>query len=195
MDLAYGSYQVQDEESLVHRAKKGEEQAFARLYEAHFDRIYRYVALKIGDRIEAEDMAQQVFVNAYKSLPNFRWQKTPVSAWFFRIAHNLVVDYLRRKTKQPSVPLDESLASGGDDPAEMAEYSLDVEKLSLALKKLTEAQREVISLRFAGGLPIAEVAKIMGKTQGAIKALQHSAIIALRKVMVVENDETVQTVG
>ena len=76
----------------------------------------------------------------------------------------------------------------------MAEHSLDVEQLLLATRRLTEAQRQVISLRFAGGLPIAQVAKIMGKSQGAVKALQHSAIVALRKVLSVGSNEKVQRV-
>ncbi len=182
---------MQDEESLVRRAKEGDQQAFAQLYEAHFERVYRYVAFKIGDRTEAEDMAQQVFLNAYQSFPTFKWKGASVSAWFFRIAHNLMVDYLRRKAKKTMLPLDESLASGGDDPQTVTEYNLDVERLSLATRQLTEAQREVISLRFAGGLSTAEVAQSMGKSQGAIKALQHSAIVALRKALTVGNDETV----
>jgi len=76
----------------------------------------------------------------------------------------------------------------------MAEHSLDIEQLISATKQLTKAQREVISLRFAGGLAVAEVAKIMGKSQGAIKALQHSAIVALRKVLMVGNNEEVQRI-
>ena len=178
---------MQDEESLVRRAKEGDAQAFAQLYEAYFERIYRYVAFKIGDRIEAEDMTQQVFLNAYQSFSSFKWKGTPVNAWFFRIAHNLIVDYLRRKEKRPAFPLSESLASSGDDPQAMAEHSLDVERLSLVTRQLTEAQREVISLRFGGGLAIAEVARIIGKSQGAVKALQHSAIIALRRAFLAGN--------
>lgn len=174
-----------NEESLVRQAKEGAKQAFAQLYEMHFERVYRYVAFKIGDRTEAEDMTQQVFLNAYQSLPTFNWRGTPVSAWFFRIAHNQIVDHLRRKEKQTkrqtALTLNESITSGADDPVAAAELSLDMERLSAATQGLTEAQREVISLRFAGDMPIAEVARIMGKSPGAIKALQHSAIIALRK--------------
>ncbi|MDO8716088.1 MAG: sigma-70 family RNA polymerase sigma factor [Dehalococcoidales bacterium] len=173
------------EESLVRQAKEGEKQAFAQLYEAHFERVYRYVAFKIGDRTEAEDMTQQVFLNAYQSLSTFNWKGTPVSAWFFRIAHNQIVDHLRRKEKQTKrqaeLSLNESITGRNEDPVAAAELSMDKERLSAATKQLTEAQREVISLRFAGDLPIAEVARIMGKKPGAIKALQHSAVIALRK--------------
>jgi RNA polymerase sigma-70 factor (ECF subfamily) len=174
---------VPEEESLVRRAQQRDQQAFAQLYEEHFDKIYRYVALRIGDRAEAEDITQQVFLKALQSIASFRWKGIPFSAWLFRIAHNQVIDYLRRKTKQATVPIDESAVSSSSDPQLLVEQSLNIEQLLSAAKRLTEAQREVISLRFAGELPIAQVAKIMGKSEGAIKALQHSAIVALRKVL------------
>ncbi len=174
---------MQDEENLVRRAKQRDQEAFSQLYEENFDKIYRYVALKIGDRIEAEDMTQQVFLKALQSISSFKWKGIPFSAWLFRIAHNQMVDYLRKKSKQATAPLDESQISSDSNPQLMAEHKLDIEQLLLATKKLTKAQQEVISLRFAGELPIAQVARIMGKSEGAIKALQHSAIVALRKTL------------
>ena len=179
---------MQEEEKLVRQAIQGNQQAFARLYEEYFDKIYRYVAVRIGDRIEAEDMTQQVFLKAVKSISSYRWKGKPFAAWLYRIAHNQVVDYLRRKKKQPSPLLDESLISSDSNPQQMAEYNMDIEQLNMATRQLTEAQREVISLRFAGGLPIAEVAKVIGKSEGAVKALQHSAIAALRKLLIAGDD-------
>jgi len=174
---------VQDEESLVRRAKQRDQEAFAQLYEGYFDKIYRYVAIRIGDRMEAEDITQQVFLNAIKAISSFRWRGIPFSAWLFRIAHNQVVDYLRRKTKRATIPLDESLVASDYDPQLIAGQKLDIERLHSATGKLTPAQREAISLRFAGELSIAQVARIMGKSEGAVKALQHSAIVALRKTL------------
>ncbi|MFH1169417.1 MAG: sigma-70 family RNA polymerase sigma factor [Chloroflexota bacterium] len=175
---------MQDEEGLLRRAQQRDEAALTQLYEQNFDRIYRYVAVKIGDRTEAEDITQQVFLNAVKSIASFKFKKgTPFSAWLYRIAHNQIVDYLRKKSKRVTVPLDETMGGDDDDPQNAAEYKLDVEGLAAATKRLTEAQREVISLRFAGELAVAEVARIMGKSEGAVKALQHSAIISLRKAL------------
>ncbi|MBA7625595.1 ECF RNA polymerase sigma factor SigW [subsurface metagenome] len=179
---------MQDEESLVRRAQHRDHEAFAQLYEEHFDKIYRYVTFKIGNKTEAEDMTQQVFLNALQSISSFKWKGIPFSAWLFRIAHNQVVDYLRSK-KRTTVPLDESLVSNDNNPQLLTEQKLDIEQLILATEKLTEAQREVISLRFAGELSIAQVAKAMGKSQGAVKALQHSAIVALRKTLRVTENE------
>jgi RNA polymerase sigma-70 factor (ECF subfamily) len=176
---------VQGEESLVQRAKNNDQEAFAQLYEEHFDKIYRYLALRIGNEMEAEDMTQQVFLNALQSISSFRWKGVPFSAWLYRIAHNQAVDHLRKNKKRSTVPLDESLVSSGDSPHSAAERKMDIEQLLAATRRLTGAQREVISLRFTSELSIAQVAGIMGKSEGAVKALQHSAIVALRRTMLV----------
>ena len=178
----------QEEESLVRRAQHRDQEAFAQLYEEHFDKIYRYVTLKIGNATEAEDMTQQVFLNALQSISSFKWKGIPFSAWLFRIAHNQVVDYFRSK-KRTAVPLDESLASNNNNPQVVVEQKLDIEQLLSATKQLTEAQREVISLRFTSELSIAQAAKAMGKSQGAVKALQHSGVVALRKILQVTENE------
>ena len=90
-----------EEEPHTAGAATGPREALTRLYEENFDRIYRYIVIKMGDRTEAEDMTQQVFLNAVKSISSFKWQGFPFSAWLYRIAHNQVVDYLRKKSKRP----------------------------------------------------------------------------------------------
>ena len=180
---------VQDEQALVRRAQQGDKEAFADLYESHFDKVYRYLTLKTGSRTEAEDMTQQVFVKAYRSIRSFKWKGPPFSSWLFRIAHNVMVDFFRRQAKRPTVPLNESLVAGGEDPMKVVELRFDVERVAAATWRLTDAQQEVISLRFAGGLAIAEVAQAMGKSQGAVKALQHSAIAALRRLLLPAGDD------
>ncbi len=174
---------MQNEQSLVHRAQRGDKEAFTQLYESHFDKIYRYVVLRIGNKTEAEDVTQQVFLKALQSIPSFKWKGIPFSAWLFRIAHNLVVDYLRKVKKVVITPLDESSAKSDSNLQLLVEQRLDIEQLISATKRLTKAQREVISLRFAGELSVAESARVMGKSEGAVKALQHSAIVALRKAL------------
>ena len=172
---------MQDEESLVKRAKQQDQAALTQLYEDNFDRIYRYVVLKIGERTEAEDITQQVFVNAIKAISSFKHKGVPFSAWLYRIAHNQVVDYLRKKSKRATAPLYDNMRDNTPDPAQMAEQNMDIEQLAKATKQLTKAQQEVIYLRFTSDLPVAQVAKIMGRREGAVKALQHSAIVSLRR--------------
>lgn len=183
LGLAAEVYQVQDEQNLVHQAQQGDKEAFSQLYESHFDKIYRYIVIRMGNRTEAEDLTQQVFLKALHSIHSFKWKGIPFSAWLFRIAHNLVVDYLRKDKKAVTTTLNDSLASSGDNPQQMAEHGMNIDQLISATKQLTKYQQEVISLRFAGELPVAEVAKIMGKSEGAVKALQHSSIVALRKTL------------
>ncbi|MFC1978003.1 sigma-70 family RNA polymerase sigma factor, partial [Chloroflexota bacterium] len=140
----------------------------------------------------AEDMTQQVFLKALRSISSFKWKGAPFSAWLYRIAHNQVVDHLRKKSKQQADILDDDAPlvsnSRQSNPQYLTEHNLDMEQLLAATQNLTETQREVISLRFTSDLPTAQVAKIMGKSEGAVKALQHSAIVALRKVLLVGNN-------
>ncbi|MDP2931107.1 MAG: sigma-70 family RNA polymerase sigma factor [Chloroflexota bacterium] len=180
---------MQDELSLVSQAQQGNKEAFAQLYENYFNKIYRYVVLKMGNRTEAEDVTQQVFLKALKSIYSFKWRGTPFSAWLFRIAHNLVVDHLRKSSKVVMTPLYESLPSSDGNPFLITESRLDIERLRSATKQLTKAQQEVISLRFAADLSVAETAKAIGKSEGAVKALQHSATVALRKVLLVGQEQ------
>jgi RNA polymerase sigma-70 factor (ECF subfamily) len=182
---AQRSKSLRDEESLVRRAQQQDTEAFTRLYEAYFDKIYRYIALRIRNETEAEDMTQQVFMKMLQSISSFKITGAPFSSWLYRIAHNQMVDFLRQQNKKATVDIEGlPLLDTGDDPQHIMEKQGDIEQLKLATQKLTAAQQEVISLRFACELSIAECASIMGKSEGAIKALQHSAVLALRKALV-----------
>ena len=175
---------MQDEQSLIMRAQARDAEAFGRLYEAYFEKIYRYVAIKIGNRTEAEDLTQQVFVNALESIGSYKVREVPFSAWLYRIAHNQIVDTLRKRSRRPTLELDESLPIPAEgNLVEDVELKLETKELIEAAKKLTKLQQEVIALRFGADLPIAQVAKVMGKSEGAIKAMQHSAVAALRRIM------------
>ena len=188
--LAAGGCQVQEEESLVRRAQQQDQAALSEIFETYFGRLYRYVVLRIGDRAEAEDVTQQVFMKVLRSLPGYRWTGTPFSAWLFRIARNLVIDYhrSRRRTRELSREIVDS--GDGRDPVQMAEDSLALDEVSRVFPMLTELQQEVLRLRFAGELSVAEAARAMGKTDGAVKALQHSAVDALRRILGEDNKRT-----
>ena len=172
---------MQAEERLVRGAQTGDERALTELYEAYFDRIYRYVAVRIGNPSDAEDLTEDVFLKVLHSIGSFKWRGAPFSAWLFRIAHNLVVDYFRKASKRVTTPIDDVVLEGGADPEEAVSIKLKLEQLNAYMTQLTETQQQVMSLRFAGSLSVAETAKVMGKTEGAVKALQHSAVVTLRR--------------
>ena len=174
------------EESLVLEARKGDLGAFAQVYEEYFDRVFRYAYARIGNWAEAEDLASEVFLKALQGLDSYEPRGLPFSAWLFRIAHNLVVDHLRRKTRRPTEELDERMPLTDASPDEQVAQTMTLADVRKAMGTITEQQRKVIALRFAGGLSIAETAQVMGKKEGAIKALQHSAIQAVRRRL--END-------
>ncbi len=174
---------LQSEESLiVQRIRKRDPEAWGVLYEEYFPKLYRYIVLRVGNQVEAEDLTEQVFMKALEAIPSFRWRGTPISAWLFRIAHNQVVDHLRKATTSNRVlSMDESLRGNDADPEGMAERNLAIEQLTLAMGELTQAQRDVIQLRFTSGLPTAEVAKVLGKSRGTVRVLQHNALATLRR--------------
>jgi RNA polymerase sigma-70 factor (ECF subfamily) len=178
------SQTLQDEEILVRRAQQRDPEAFSQLYEAYFDKIYRYIALRIRNETEAEDMTQQVFMKMLQSISSYKIKGVPFSSWIFRIAHNQLVDFIRQQNKKSTVDIEGlPLPDMGEDPQHTMEREVDIKQLKQATQKLTAAQQEVLSLRFTGELSIAECAGIMGKSEGAIKALQHSAVVALRKAL------------
>jgi len=171
---------VQNEEALVCSAQQGDGAAFSELYEENFSKVYRYLMLRVGDKAEAEDMTQQVFIKAFEALPGYRWQGAPFASWLFRIAHNQVIDRQRKQSKRSSAAIGDLDLASDECTEEAVETKLTVEEIVAASKDLTVAQREVIGLRFGAEMSTAEVAHIMGKSEGAIKALQHSAVVALR---------------
>jgi RNA polymerase sigma-70 factor (ECF subfamily) len=170
---------------LVQRAQKGDASSFGRLYERYFEKVYSYLSFKLGNPTEAEDLAGQVFLKALESLGGYKWTGIPFQAWLFRIAHNQMVDALRRRARRPSGSLDEARTVEDErpdaDPEAMLAQALTREGLVAAVDRLTELQRQVISLKFAGGLTNAEVAQLMGKSEGAVKALQHAALVSLQR--------------
>ncbi|MBN2239994.1 MAG: sigma-70 family RNA polymerase sigma factor [Dehalococcoidales bacterium] len=181
---------MQDEQVVVQRAKGNDPNAFAELYDEYFDKIYRYIAVKINNRDDAEDLTQQVFLKAHRSISSYKFKGVPFSAWLYRIAHNQIVDYIRKSSRKPDTLNEEIPVSDKveNDPEYIIEKKMEIKEVLAAARNLTDAQREVISLRFGGEMPTAQVAEIMGKSQGAVKALQHSAIVALRKALLAENN-------
>lgn len=171
------------EEQLVQRAINGDREAFTRIYDLHFDKIYRYIYVKVHSQAEAEDLTQDVFIKAYEAIKSYKWRDLPFTAWLYKIAHNRVIDHIRKTSKEKKASLDEAGAIVGSDPVYMTEQNFEIYQLKEALQKLPDAQREVATLRFMSELSISEVAMTLGKSEGTVKALQFNAVASLRKLL------------
>jgi len=172
---------------LVERAQAGDREALEELYLLHFDRIYSYLHMSVGNRHDAEDLTTQTFLKMLESIKRFRWQSAPFSAWLFRIAHNLAMDHFRATRRwQPEEEVPEP--AGETEPsAEAAAFqSLGRQSMLDLIEDLSEEQKQVLTLKFVFNLPNADVATILGKTEGAIKSLQHRALVSLQKQMNLE---------
>ncbi len=173
-----------EEKQLVRRAKENDKSAWEEIYERHKQQIYRYICYHVGDDLLAEDLMQDVFARALDSIGSFTFRGVGLVAWLLRIARNLVIDQYRRQPEHPPLALEEELMEGiGGSPEEILERKLTSQELRDSLSHLTEKQREVIILKFVDGLSNAEVAQVMGKTEGAIKSLQHRALTSLAGIL------------
>jgi RNA polymerase sigma-70 factor (ECF subfamily) len=167
---------------LVARGQQGDREALEELYLIHFDRIYSYLHVSVGNRHDAEDLTTQTFLKMLEKIGSFRWQSAPFSAWLFRIAHNLAMDHFRsRRRWQPEEEVPEP--PGEEEPsAELrAMQTIGRESMLKLIDHLSPEQQQVLTLKFVFNLPNAEVAAILDKTEGAIKSLQHRALVSLQK--------------
>jgi RNA polymerase sigma-70 factor (ECF subfamily) len=171
-----------DESSLIERAKRYDQKAISELYKRHVQSIYRYIYYRVGDVNVAEDLTADVFLKALEGLERFTYRGIPFSAWLYRIAHARAMDHFRRQARREHLPLDERLVATGKGPQAMVEARLDHEELQSAIAQLTTDQQQVIILKFVEGLSNAEVAGILGKSEGAVKSLQHRALNSLQRI-------------
>jgi len=157
---------------LVARGQQGDRDALEELYLIHFDRIYSYLHVSVGNRHDAEDLTTQTFLKMLEKIGTFKWRSAPFSAWLFRIAHNLAMDHFRsRRRWQPE-----------EESAELtAMETIGRESMLKLIERLSPEQQQVLTLKFVFNLPNAEVAAILDKTEGAIKSLQHRALVSLQK--------------
>jgi RNA polymerase sigma-70 factor (ECF subfamily) len=167
---------------LVERAQQGDRAALEELYLIHFDRIYSYLHMSVGNKHDAEDLTTQTFLKMLESINRFRWQSAPFSAWLFRIAHNLAMDHFRaRRRWQPEEEVPEPL--GSEEPSAELEAMQSIGRQSMMelIERLSPEQQQVLTLKFVFNFANADVATILEKTEGAIKSLQHRALASLQK--------------
>jgi len=162
------------------------EATLSSLYEEYYDKIARYAYLRIGDRAEAEDLAGDVFLRALESLKSYKEHGVPMEAWLFKIAHNLVVDHLRKRQKRKTIPIDDVQIESGINPAMVAEKKIEMERVTKAMEQLSQQQRDVLGLRFFSGLTSGEAGQVLNKSDGAVREMQRAAIEKLRKLLSVD---------
>jgi len=172
----------QSMEQLVARAQAGDRDALEELYLEHFDRIYSYLHMTVGNRHDAEDLTTQTFLKMLESIGKFRWGAAPFSAWLFRIAHNLAMDHFRsRRRWQPEEEVPEPAGQVESSAEDEALRILSSENMFDLIEQLSDEQRQVLILKFVFDFSNVEAAAVLEKTEGAVKSLQHRALASLQK--------------
>src|SRR5215208_1826521 len=169
-------------------ARRREPAAVSRIYSAYAPALYRFFMAAVGDRHQAEDLTGTAFVSAIEGLPRFYGPVEALGGWLFRIARHDLYDHRRRQARARIEPLEDHLpeaarVAGADDPEKLAIERLEGSRVLAAMRQLSDDQREVLLLRMGAGLTAPEVAETLGKTTGAVKALQHRGLASLARVL------------
>lgn len=176
----------EEERALVERAKHDRE-AFGELYDLYFDRVYQYMYYRVGNHEDAEDLTARVFYRMLKALPRYEATNAPFGAWVFRIAHNLVANWHRDQKRRRFLSLDDLPLWGARDEKqeEHLERGLEQEEVFQLihdlLQSLPEDRQTLLFLKFYAEMSNVEIGKVLGRTEGAVKALYNRTLRALRK--------------
>lgn len=171
---------IEGEKQLIEAARHGDSVAFGLLYRHYLDQIYRFIFLKIGSKSETEDITHEVFLSAWRNIPTYAEKGFPLSSWLYQIARNKVIDHFR--TRKIDIALDEVAETRAEgDTADLAvEKLINGEKIQAAIERLPEEQQSLLILRYVEDLSPREIADIVGKSEGAVRIMQHRAILRLR---------------
>jgi RNA polymerase sigma-70 factor (ECF subfamily) len=169
-------------EDLVRRVRANDPLAFEELYERYSQRVFGYLFQRLnGDAEEAEDLTADVFTRVYEKIDGFQPQGAPLSAWVFRIAHNRLIDAIRRRPRHTQVALEEAPELSAGPVFGGVEQQVALDQIKLGLARLTAEQRQVIVLRFLEGKSLAETAATVGRNEDAVKKLQARGLASLRR--------------
>lgn len=167
------------EQALVEQAKQDPE-AFGRLYDLYFPRIYSYIYRRVNDRTLAEDLTSDTFFKALSHIKQYQYTGQPFIAWLYRIASNAATDHFRSRKATQSLDAGAPFTSDEEPPEEAVLRADERAEIRAVLRQLTPEQQDVVLLRFSGDLPLKEVAQMVGKTEGAVKALMFRALHSLK---------------
>jgi RNA polymerase sigma-70 factor, ECF subfamily len=174
-----------DEVLLLKAAQQGDTLAYGKLYESYAARVFRFLYAHLDERMDAEDLTEEVFLRVWQALPNYQLRGLPFSGFLFRAARNALYDHYRHThgRRAPERLDEEQLPASTADPAEVLAATHENAELRHLLDQLGDEQRTVLALRFLAGLSIAETSQAMGKSRGAVRVQQHRALTALRKLI------------
>jgi len=178
-----------NEAQLLKRAREFDQAALTQVYQSYHAAIYRYIYYYLGDAQTAQDLASDVFCRFLQALRHGNGPTRQLQAWLYRVAHNLIVDELYRKHRDHQAPVATpgNVFDGAFNLETQVGNAIAIERVRCALLALTDEQRQVVVLKFLQGMSNAETAEITGKTIGAVKALQHRALEALRAQLVAQS--------
>ena len=168
---------------LLQQAREYDGQALAKIYDRYAEPIYRYLYRYLGNAAQAEDLTSEVFLKLLNVLNTPRAPRDHLQGWLYRVAHNLAMDWFRQRAKDENLVSDEVLLEEDNSPLAELEERQTRGRLRAAIRELTADQQRVLLLRFGQGYKIAETSQLMGKSEGAVKILQHRAIRRLRKLL------------
>ena len=170
------------EEQVLQSAIGGDSDSFSILYQRYVGRIYNYVYYRTGNAFDAEDLTARVFQRALNHIHNYQDKGVPFTAWLYRIAHNLVANWHRDNSRKKEIPIEDHLVihSHDDHPEVSLVQNQDTDVLLRVIRKLPPERQQLIILKFVDRLSNAEIAHIMGKSEGAIKSLYHRTLLSLR---------------
>ena len=170
------------EDEVLALASQGDRDAFGQLYQRYVERIFNYVYYRTGNTHDAEDLTARVFQRAMNHIHNYTDRGVPFSAWLYRIAHNLVANWHRDRSRKQEIPLDDLpvLPAKGDHPERKLVRSQEQDALLKHIRKLPPERQNLLILKFVENMSNAEIGKIMGRSEGAVKSLYHRTLLALR---------------
>lgn len=171
---------MQDDE-ILSLAAQGDRDAFGMLYERYVDRIFNYIYYRTGNVNDAEDLTARVFQRAMNHIVNYTDRGVPFSAWLYRIAHNLVANWHRDRSRRQEIPLsDAPLVAKGEHPENNLVHTEQQESLLRLIRSLPAERQTLLILKFVEHLSNAEIGQIMGRSEGAVKSLYHRTLLAMR---------------
>jgi RNA polymerase sigma-70 factor, ECF subfamily len=180
---------VETDAQLVRKAQKDRE-AFGLLYERYVRKIYTYIYYRTGHPEEAEDLTSKVFQKAQLHLPRYRDQGLPFSSWLYRIAHNMVANWYRDHSRRKMVGLEEAASYiGGELTSRTTEEEEERGRLLRAIRLLSDDKQQLLILKYSEEYSNAEIGKIMGRSEGAIKSLFHRILVVLREELEKEESQ------